>query len=99
MSHDGKIIYEKFYAPYFGAANLIVWKFYIETGIIYVGTGIDWFGSHICGDIVCCHNPDHSFVTTWRHFGGQGRQAEYHGSVRHINWCIGFMCGTIPVEK
>lgn len=23
-------------------------------------------GSHICRDIVCCYNPDHSFVTAWR---------------------------------
>ncbi len=39
MSHKGKIIYEKFHAPYFGAANLIVWKFYIETGTVHVCTG------------------------------------------------------------
>ncbi len=41
----------------------IVWKFYIETGTVHVCTGSDWFGSHICRDIVCCYNPDHSFVT------------------------------------
>ena len=77
----------------------IVWKFYIETGTVHVCTGSDWFGSHICRDIVCCYNPDHSFVTAWRHLGGQGRQTEYYGGVRRIDWRIRFMCGAIPVGK
>lgn len=63
IGHDGEIIYKKFHAPYFRAANLIVWKFYIETGTVHVCTGSDWFGSHICRDIVCRYNPGHSFVT------------------------------------
>ena len=66
ISYDGKIIYEKFYSPYFRAANLIVWKFHIEIGIVHVCIGSDWFGSHICRDIVCCYNTDHSFVTAWQ---------------------------------
>ena len=94
-----KLFTKKFHAPYFRAANLIVWKFYIETGTVHVCTGSDWFGSYICRDIVCCYNPDHSFVTAWRYLGGQGRQTEYYGGVRRIDWCISFMCDTILVGK
>ena len=31
--------------------------------------------------------------------GGQGRQTEYYGGVRRIDWRISFMCGIILVGK
>lgn len=35
MSYDTKAVYKKFYAAYFGAANVLVWKLYFETCIVY----------------------------------------------------------------
>ncbi len=84
-----KLFTKNFTLLIFGAANLIVWEFYTKTGVIHVYTGSDWFSSHICRDTVCCYNPGHSFVTAWRHLGRQGRQTEYYGSVKRIDWHIG----------